>query len=263
VPDRAATSGSFEIVALYRYPLKGFSPEPLTRVAVAAGATFPLDRAFAVENGPSGFDPASPAYLPKARFLMLMRNERIAAYRTRFNEADGMLRIFQDGVMLAEGSLHTATGRTMIEAWLAATFADELRGPPRILAADGHSFSDRAAKVLHVVNLATVHALEAHLGRSIDPLRFRPNVMIDGLDAWSERQWTGASMRLGDAGCAVESRTTRCAATNVDPASGRRDLDIPRALEALTGSADLGIYVMVTEGGTLAIGDRGRVELPS
>ena len=46
------------IAALYRYPVKGLSPEPLERVSLQAGGTFPGDRAFAIENGPSGFDPA-------------------------------------------------------------------------------------------------------------------------------------------------------------------------------------------------------------
>ena len=72
-----------KIQAIYRYPVKGLSPEPLPRTELAAGKTVPFDRMYAIENGPSGFDPASPAYLPKQRFLMLMRNARLAELRTR------------------------------------------------------------------------------------------------------------------------------------------------------------------------------------
>ena len=61
--------------------MKGLSPEPLTRTRLAVGATVPGDRLYAIENGPSGFDPAAPAYQPKQRFLMLMRNERLVVSR--------------------------------------------------------------------------------------------------------------------------------------------------------------------------------------
>ena len=98
------------IVALYRYPVKGFSPEPLERAEIAAGGTMPFDRAFAIENGPSGFDPAAPAYLKKIRFLMLMRDERIAEFRTRFDERTGVFRISRDGVLQVEAPLHDGGG---------------------------------------------------------------------------------------------------------------------------------------------------------
>jgi uncharacterized protein len=71
------------IDALYRYPVKGLSPERLSRARLPPGQTVPGDRLYAIENGPSGFDPAAPKYLPKTEFLMLMRNERLATLDTR------------------------------------------------------------------------------------------------------------------------------------------------------------------------------------
>jgi uncharacterized protein YcbX len=46
-----------EITGIYRYPVKGLSPERLSRVVLAAGRTLPADRRYAIENGPSPFDP--------------------------------------------------------------------------------------------------------------------------------------------------------------------------------------------------------------
>ena len=85
------------VQSIYRYPVKGLSPEPLVRAQLAEGETLPADRLYAIENGPSGFDPAVPGYLPKTRFLMLMKNERLAHLRTRFDEASHVLRIEADG----------------------------------------------------------------------------------------------------------------------------------------------------------------------
>ena len=244
-----------KLVALYRYPVKGFSPEPLDHADVGAGETMPFDRAFAIENGPSGFDPAGPGYFPKAYFLMLMKNERLAEFRTRFDGATGIFRIARDGDVLVEGALTTTEGRAVIEAWIAENFRKELRGPPKILSAPGHSFSDVAAKVLHLVNLESVRALEAKLGRPVDPLRFRPNILVDDLPAWSELDWVGREIRLPGMRLTAAQRTSRCAATNVDPKTGARDMQIPRALELEYGHEDFGIYLSVTSGGRIAVGD--------
>jgi len=243
------------IVALYRYPVKGFSPEPLKRADIVAGGTMPFDRAYAIENGPSGFDPAAPAYFPKAHFLMLMKNERMAEFQTRFDEAGGIFRIVRGNVVLVEASLRTAEGRAAVEAWVAANFRRELRGPPRILSAPGFSFSDVAEKVLHLVNLASVRALEEKLGRPLNSLRFRPNIVIDGPAAFAELEWSEREIRLPALRLVCRKRTGRCAATNVDPQTGRRDMQIPRALDTLYGHSDFGIYLAAKTGGTIAVGD--------
>jgi uncharacterized protein YcbX len=252
---RLPTMTTARITALYRYPMKGFSPEPLERAEIEAGGTMPFDRAFAIENGASGFDPAEPAYFPKAYFLMLMKNERIAEFRSRFEEQSGIFSIYKDGRLKVDGSLRTADGRARLEEWLAENFDDELRGPPRILSAPGHSFSDVSAKVVHVVNLASVRALEAKLDRPVDPLRFRPNIVIDGPPAFAELGWEGRGIQLPGLRLVGKSRTGRCAATNVDPKTGRRDMEIPRTLESLYGHADFGIYLAAASKGTLAVGD--------
>jgi uncharacterized protein YcbX len=243
------------VTALYRYPVKGFSAERLERAEIEAGGTIPFDRVFAIENGPSGFDPASPRYYPKTRFLMLMRNERMAEFSTRFDPDTGVFSILRDGIVEAEQSLHDADGRKAIEQWLSENFRRELRGPPRILSAPHHSFSDKKAKVLHLVNLASIRALQERLGRGVDPLRFRPNVIVNGLPAWAELGWEGRAIPFSNLGCVCESRTGRCPATDVNPETGKRDIDMPRALEALNGHADFGVYLIAKTSGTIAVGD--------
>jgi uncharacterized protein YcbX len=52
------------IRAIYRYPVKGLSAEPLATAALTPGETLTGDRRYAIENGPSGFDPAMPHICP-------------------------------------------------------------------------------------------------------------------------------------------------------------------------------------------------------
>lgn len=243
--------------SIYRFPVKGLSPEPLARAMLTPGQTVPGDRLYAIENGPSGFDPTAPKYQPKMRFLMLMRNERLAALRTRFDERSHTLTIDYDSREQARGDLRTTDGRAAIERFFAAFSADDLRGPPKMLHAPGFSFSDVAAKVMSIINLASVADLENYVGAPIDPLRFRANLYVTGWPAWQELDMVGRTIAIGNGAKAkIVKRIVRCAATNVDPATGVRDLDIPNTLMKTFGHADCGVYAEVLTGGEIAVGDR-------
>lgn len=244
------------VKSLYRYPVKGLSPQALTRTRLEPGQTVLADRLYAVENGPSGFDPAAPAYFPKQRFLMLMRNERLAALRTDYDEVSHSLTIHCQGREAMRGDLRTAQGRAAIERFLAEYCADELRGPPRVLFAEGHSFSDVAKKVVSIINLASVAAVEDAVGRPVNPLRFRGNIYVEGWPAWHEFNLVGRELTIGGARVKALKRIVRCAATEVDPDTGIRDLSIPRALMQSFGHADCGIYAEVVAAGNVAVGDR-------
>jgi|SRR5579883_737899 len=252
-----------QIASLYRYPVKGLSPEPLSRVDLAIGQTFPSDRRYAIENGPSGFDPSAPSWLAKIHFLMLMRNERLAELETRFDDATPVLTIARGGKELARGDLETAEGRRKIEQFFTANFARELKGPPKVLSSDGHSFSDVARKVVSIINLASVAALETLVGAPVHPLRFRANVYVGGWPAWHEFELIGRTIAVGGARLKVFKPIERCAAVNVDPVTAARDLAIPHSMERFLGHADCGIYAEVVSGGTIGIGDTIAVEATS
>ncbi|MBV9968764.1 MAG: MOSC domain-containing protein [Xanthobacteraceae bacterium] len=242
------------IEAIYRYPVKGLSPDRLSRAALTIGNTIRGDRRFALENGPSGFDPSRPGYLPKQRFLMLMKNERLARLDTSFDDATGVLTL-RDGGKETRGDLANGAGRAAIEAFFARFCADELRGAPKILEAPGHSFSDVARKVVSIINLSSVAALEGMLGRPVDPLRFRANLYVSGWPAWSELDLVGRDIVAGTARARIVKRIVRCAATNVEPRTGIRDLNIPQTLMREVGHADCGIYAEITASGDVAAGD--------
>jgi uncharacterized protein YcbX len=251
-----------QIASLYRYPVKGLSPEPLPRVTLDVGETLPADRRYAIENGPSGFDPAEPRWMAKAYFLMLMRDEWLAALHTRFDDASNILTIRQNGAIVAEGNLETAEGRAAIEGFFADNHAGAIKGPPKILASRGHSFSDVARKVVSIINLASLRAIENMVGQPVHPLRFRANLYVSGWPAWHEFDLLDQTLAIGEARLRVVKRIVRCAATNVDPETAARDLNIPHALMRRLGHADCGIYAEVIAGGTIAAGDAIAVEEP-
>lgn len=248
-----------KVANLYRYPVKGLTPEPMQTANVETGGCIPFDRAYAIENGAGRFDPLEPRFLPKINFLMLMRNERMATLRSTFDDATETLTISRDGGQVAKGQLTTPIGRQIIEQFLSSYFVQELRGAPKIVSAADHTFSDVPVKCLHIINLASVRDLERVAGRTIDPLRFRANVYLDGLEPWQEFEWIGKQLEVGTATLKGFTRTERCDATNVDPETAARDMSIPSLLQRQWGHTDFGIYAKVTTGGLISDGDEMRI----
>jgi hypothetical protein len=244
------------VASLYRYPVKGLSPERLDSVRLERGAYFPGDRLYAIENGPSGFDPAEPRHQPKIKFLMLMRNEALARLRTRYDDETRTLHVEGEGSSVA-ADLSTAQGRLALEAFIRRVLPGELRGPPKVLTApEGFRFTDSRRGYVSLINLGSVQALEDMLGRPVDPLRFRGNVTVEGLAPWAELDLVGGELATKSGlRLKVTKRIERCAATNVDPVTAERDMEIPKTLVQRLGHVDCGIYAEVLAGGELRPGD--------
>jgi len=251
-----------KIAEIYRYPVKGLTPEQLSRAELKPGQTLLADRRYAIENGPSGFDPAEPKWLPKPHFLMLMRDEWLAGLRTQFDDSSNVLSINHNGQIVAQGNLATPEGRRTIENFFATAYAGQIKGPPKVLESPGHSFSDVARKVVSIINLASVRPIENMVGAPVHPLRFRANLYVEGWPAWHEFDLVDRTLAIGATRLKVVKRITRCAAINVDPETAARDLNIPPAMMRRLGHHECGIYAEVIDGGTIGIGDAVATEAP-
>ena len=244
------------IASLCRHPVKGFTPERLAGAELVAGRCFPCDRLYAVEDGPSGFDPEAPGHISKMRFTVLAKIPAVAKARTAYDEASGVFSARAEGRPDFAGDLRGADGRRGFEAWLAGLLGDEAQGPLRVVEGPGdHRFMDSRSGYVSIVNLASVRDLEARLGRPVDPLRFRANLYVEGWPAWAENDWTGRAMRVGEARAEVLKPIVRCAATHVDPVTAERDIEIVKALFDHYGHMLCGVYLRVDEGGAVREGD--------
>lgn len=252
------------VAALYRHPVKGFTPESLDCALLEAGGAFPCDRLYAVENGPSGYDAEAPTFLPKTKFTVLASIPALARARTVYDAASGRLTVTAEGREPFSASLCEQAGRDAFAAWLESFVPPEdLAGPLAVLTSTGpHRFMDDAAGAVSLINLASVRDLGQRIGREVDPRRFRANVYVDGWPAWSELSLApGATVRLGGVEARVVKPIVRCAATHVDPTSGERDLDLVPALHANYGHLCCGLYLQIAWGGELRVGDRASADL--
>jgi uncharacterized protein YcbX len=244
------------VARLYRYPVKGLNGEALSEAALAEGRGLPLDRVFALALSTAAVDPLQPTWMPKSHFATLVRHERLAALDAAYDAARGVLAIRRNGRNVAQGAVATPIGRAMIEEFFRAYLKNELAAPPRFVGSeDGPMLSDQPEPGLSIIGLASVRDIERVVGRPVDPLRFRANVYLEGTEPWEEFSWIDRDVVLGGARLRVTERMERCAATNVEPGTGNRDLNIPQSLKAGFGHACCGVFAKVASAGRLAIGD--------
>jgi uncharacterized protein YcbX len=248
-----------QIESLWRYPVKGLSPEALAFADLTTGHGFSFDRVYAVTDGSFEFDEADPKPVAKTHFLMLAKHERLALLRTRLEPRTHTLRM-DDGDVSKTFDLRDHADRAGLAAFLTGYLGVELPGVARVTHAPGHQFTDVSVhstalmRSISLINLATVDDLSRQVGIRLDPRRFRANVYFDGAEPWSELEWVGRELQCGNVRLRIVRRTRRCPATSVDLQRGTRDINLPLAIRNYRQHNDCGIYAEVLTDGRLEPG---------
>ena len=248
------------ITHLYRYPVKGLYPQSLGEVSLTAGRGIAHDRRWGIlqkESGDAQPHLSRERWQPWLAFGTLKRGGTLAHFSSAYDEKSERLTLRHsrgdefsfvpaDDVQRRDAvqfiSRHIGGGMPIVDFYEA----------PRTHFWDYHGMS------LSIVNLATVRALSAAItgnADSIDPLRFRANIYIDGLEPWEEESWIdGRHIQFGDgAVCRIDSPIPRCAATTVNPRTFSCDLKIPALLVEHYGHNNLGVGAQVIHGGDIAV----------
>lgn len=245
---------SRRVAALYRFPVKGLTGEALDAVRPVSGSGFPADRRFAIALGTTAYDQTEPAWLPKASFFQLARHERLALLESRFDSESGMLTLSRGGRPVAHGKATEPQGRAIIGEFLAA-FLDAGQGRPKLVEGPSIGLADCGEALVSIIGEASIADLARVVGKPVERLRFRANIYLGGTKPWEELGWIGRDVTLGTARLKIVDRIGRCAATNVDPTTAERDMNLPLALQRAFHHADMGVYAQVIEGGQIAVGD--------
>jgi uncharacterized protein YcbX len=248
------------ISSLYRYPVKGLTPELLEQAALTPGRCLPWDRAFALAQGDAALDTENPAWISKTNFMCLLRSARIALLQTRFDETAGLLHITTpEGETLTQ-SPFTPEGQATLTAFFIDYLGDEVRyGPdhrkPFFHHAGTHSFCDHKTQVISLIGLGSLRALESAVSAPRDKRRFRANIYIEDIAPWEEFNWLNKEITIGNTRLVVEERIDRCGATTVNPDTAERDANPVKELQKNFGHIELGIFARVLTPGTIHQGD--------
>lgn len=223
------------VVALYRHPIKGLTPEPCDTLTVQADGRIAGDRvlAFRFADAAEPEDRDGMDYWPKSKGLALQDFPALATLHTGYDDETRRLRIEHAGTVLVEAGLDDDGRRELTAAVtefvLATPEGRRLRRPgrlPLVLVGDGETsrFQDRPRGYVSVHGRGSVHALGEALGMGIDDRRFRSNLVIDDAP-WSELDWTG-TVRVGEVAFQAAGPIVRCLATHANPDTGVRDAKV-------------------------------------
>lgn len=251
-----------KVCGLFHYPVKGLSPQALPHVHLTPGAGFPFDRVYGLARHDSGYDPVDYKPLPKTRFIVLVKEERLAGLDTFFDHETGKLVIRVQGQPVLDEKLDTEAGRAAVSRFFSDMF--DLNGgqEPTVAVGGENRFTDisvHSKEMMHAVsliNMNSVQDLGMRIGADVDKLRFRANIYFEGLEPYQELEMLGQEIRIGPTRLKIVRRTRRCAATEVDPVTAERNMAIPRSLVKNFGHADMGVYAEVLEGGVVEIGSK-------
>ena len=100
--------------------------------------------------------------------------------------------------------------------------------------------------------LVTTDGMFAAVG--YDRRRFRPNLVIAGVEGLSERQWEGARLRINETVIGMDDLRARCIMTTYDPDTGEQDVNVLRRIQREFGGV-LGLNSYVITPGRVAVGD--------
>ena len=242
--------------ALYRHPIKSLGEEALDEVTLEPGRAMPHDRTWAISHG-GAWNPDAPAWMGgSAKMVSTTYVPRLAQMQVRFEEATASVHLSHPdlGELSVQPSdpLHHVVLTGWIEPLLEGTGRE---GPFHVCEAPGVAFTDFEDTHISIATGNSLRALEQHVGQSLEHIRFRMNLWLEGPAAWSELDWVGQEVEIGDARLQIIGRDARCNTTNANPSTGRRDTQIPALLRKTFGHMDFGVYAQVTRGGQVRKGD--------
>jgi len=241
---------------IFRYPIKGLSGDGMPEVKLAAGKPVPCDRQYAIALSDTEFDAENPVHLSKTKFVMLMRDTKLAEINTEFVE-DGHRLVVRSkaGDVLLDVKLQDADDNEKLGSFFLEFIGKPLKAAPRVVTSEGHMFADVPQQNLSLINIDSVRDIEEKTGLKIDPKRFRGNLYVEGIGAWKEFELVDQTFTIGDVTFKAVGRIDRCAAVNVNLDTAERDMNIPLQIRKNYGHLDCGVYLDVVKGGVLKEGD--------
>lgn len=247
-----------------RFPVKGFSPQPLEAAELTPGKPIPGDRRFALAHGASAFDPANPRWEKKAHFLNWARNPKIAALHCAFDPGGTKITVADLDPetslgQIDDADLTTKEGRAALEALVLQHMEErDTRGNVSVVEAPDAWFTDMPDPFISLQNTASLRDLGQHTGKdgAFDWRRLRANLLVEGFDAWAERDWIGKRIRIGQALLEVAQPIGRCVATHIDPDTAEKNIPVLDILQNTYGNTNCGVYARVIEAGRIDLNDR-------
>lgn len=232
------------VVSIYRYPIKGFPGECLKDAVLRANEGIAGDRAIGLGSGAMAVDSLG-GWTPCQAFQRMTIRPDLTTFQVDKNNRELKL-------TSPDGTSESIDARSTNLEKLSVVFGENA---PIHRATGNRGYWDHQDAAISIINLSTIEAIARTVGRPIDPLRFRANIHVRA-EPWSEFQWLGTRLGIGDAQLDVIRPIDRCKTTSVDVETGKVDLNMPALLIRHFGHMYCGVYATVHRSGTIVSGAR-------
>lgn len=246
-----------ELKAIKRYPVKGLRGVDMPSAKITAHRMLTDDRRFVIASQSAVGQDGVHEWVRKSNFLQLVNTPKLTELGTEYDEATCTLTVLRNNRAICKGKLDEFMGRTVIEDFLKAFLKNDVAGTPKIYAVPDTQFGDMKEPYISVLNLASIRDFgERIVQAEIDPMRFRGNLLIDGLAPWKELEWEeGQIITINDAKFRVIHPITRCKATSINPDTAVSDINVPLMLRKGVNHLYMGVYVEALDDTVLTPGD--------
>lgn len=248
---------------LFRFPVKGFPAEEIAEAVVDSGRGIRGDRVAAFTNG--SLNVPADQWQRYSAFTVLKNYPDLQKWQVS-TAPDSAITLTAPAGGSTTFCADDDESRAASAEFLSSHIPPQGSHPRGIVVAGQGMFDSRESGI-SLINPATVEALgateegRAALGTGdLDPLRFRGNIFVEGLDPFAEFGLIGRIVRIGGVRLAISQAIERCPATTVNPVTTEVDVNVPRILASACGHLHCGVYGRILESGTITAGDEIVVE---
>ncbi len=244
------------VAQIWRHPIKGHGREELDHIQLTEGKCIPWDRRWAVLHEVASFDDQNPQWVPCTNFSRAAKAPLLQAVAAKSDIEGHELTLSHprlDDLTIDPDNERDACA--FIE-WVLPISPSNRALPKRLVRVPGRGMTDTDYPSVSLINLASHAEVSRKLGREVSHLRWRGNIVLDGLEPWEEVDWTGRKLQAGQVELEIVEPIVRCLATAASTRTGLRDADLLGALQDGWAHQKMGVYARVTESGEVRPGDR-------
>lgn len=239
------------VTSIWRHPIKSHGREALEKVRLVTGQTMPWDRAWAVAHEMS--KATNDSWSHCAGFSRVSKAPGLMAITASLDEISEQVTLSHPD--LPSLTFHPDTEADKLVAWSAPLMPEDRAASARIVRVPERGMTDSDFPSVTLCNMASHRAVKERLGHDLSIHRWRGNIWFDGAQPWTEFDWIGRDIKIGDAILRPRERTDRCIATTANPETGTRDVDILGVLDHWNHQ-DFSVRAEVIQGGDIQLGDK-------
>ena len=118
------------------------------------------------------------------------------------------------------------------------------------------SHSENYSNTISLININSIRDVEKKINQKIEFERFRGNLYVEGMEAWSERELINKTIKINDIKFKIKDNISRCSATNLQPNTDNITINLPTTLKKHYNHIDMGVYLFPLSDGEINVGDQ-------